>query len=602
MANWNVLKTAVANIINANGNQEITGQLLQNVLNNIITNVGENATFAGIATLNTNPGVPDGPVFYLTATAGTYPNFNGLEVQDGEAVIFLWNNNAWSKKVTGFATQEKLSQLGSEVGRVNADLYNSLNLTIGGIDSSSTLNNDTTRVRTSYFSGKFSVKANEGYKILYVFKYTSDVIGNISLISYNTVNKMEYESSDSDGIYRIVFAKEDGGSFSNDELNDVVSFFEGKKKTEFVEPSPYNNLYMWEQGSVSVDSNGLIDLPNRIRCWMWANTRIEVKKGYLIQWLFYKDNDGNFQYETISATSCITSKDGHLVVTKSDDTLLTINDDFLASLESPTKTLKTQMQGFETYYIPILNWVQGGILSDGGEPNVGETYYNNRIKTTNPLLSRGEIISFVVNSNYKIRVFRYSSEMVFESYSGEYTDGQTLTTISGGYYRFVLLRQDDGNISILESGNCEILGFQIDSTDGELRFTKPSYNTISIRNNLKDKRVSFLGDSITQGASATSQENTYHGVFCSKYGAIDRTAEIYYEKGSSSNNLLGMNGTCIAANTKNGLGSTRFVTRATAENFADSNLIVVFGGTNDLSYDLITTCGNYTSLPLTSVL
>ena len=114
MANWNTLKTAVADIINTNGNQAITGQLLQNVLNNIITNVGENATFAGIATLDTNPGAPDGPVFYLATTAGAYPNFNGIEVQDGEAVILLWNNNAWSKKVTGFATQEKLSQLGSE--------------------------------------------------------------------------------------------------------------------------------------------------------------------------------------------------------------------------------------------------------------------------------------------------------------------------------------------------------------------------------------------------------------------------------------------------------------------------------------------------------
>lgn len=107
MANWNTLKTAVAGVINANGSQAITGQLLQNVLNNIITNVGENATFAGIATLDTNPGAPDGPVFYLATTAGTYPNFNGIEVQDGEVVIFLWNNNAWSKKVTGFAIQEQ---------------------------------------------------------------------------------------------------------------------------------------------------------------------------------------------------------------------------------------------------------------------------------------------------------------------------------------------------------------------------------------------------------------------------------------------------------------------------------------------------------------
>lgn len=115
MANWDTLKSAVSELINTNGNQEITGQILQTVLNNIITNVGENATFAGIATLDTNPGTPDGPVFYLTATAGTYPNFNGLEVLDGEAVILLWNNNAWSKKVTGLATQEKLSELGSEV-------------------------------------------------------------------------------------------------------------------------------------------------------------------------------------------------------------------------------------------------------------------------------------------------------------------------------------------------------------------------------------------------------------------------------------------------------------------------------------------------------
>lgn len=116
MANWDTLKSAIAGIIKTNGNQEITGQLLQNVLNNIVSSVGENATFAGIASLDTNPGAPDGPVFYLTATAGTYPNFNGIEVRNGEAVILLWNNNTWSKKVTGFVTQEKFLQLGSEVG------------------------------------------------------------------------------------------------------------------------------------------------------------------------------------------------------------------------------------------------------------------------------------------------------------------------------------------------------------------------------------------------------------------------------------------------------------------------------------------------------
>lgn len=121
MANWTILKAAIADIIKTNGNQEITGQLLQNVLNNIVSSVGENATFAGIAIPTTNPGAPDGPVFYLAATAGIYPNFNGNEVLGGEAAILLWNNGAWSKKVTGFATQKKLTELEYYAG-VQSDL------------------------------------------------------------------------------------------------------------------------------------------------------------------------------------------------------------------------------------------------------------------------------------------------------------------------------------------------------------------------------------------------------------------------------------------------------------------------------------------------
>lgn len=97
MANWTILKEAIARVIKTNDNQEITGQLLQNALNNIITNVGENATFAGIATPTTNPGTPDGPVFYITTTAGSYSNFGSLEVSKGEIAILQWNNGTWTK-------------------------------------------------------------------------------------------------------------------------------------------------------------------------------------------------------------------------------------------------------------------------------------------------------------------------------------------------------------------------------------------------------------------------------------------------------------------------------------------------------------------------
>lgn len=94
MANWTILKAAIANVVKTNGNQEITGQLLQNVLNNIVTSVGEHATFAGIANPATNPGTPDGPVFYLASEAGTYANFGSLELK-GLSVI-IYNGNKWA--------------------------------------------------------------------------------------------------------------------------------------------------------------------------------------------------------------------------------------------------------------------------------------------------------------------------------------------------------------------------------------------------------------------------------------------------------------------------------------------------------------------------
>lgn len=102
MANWTTLKEAIANVIKTNGNQEITGQVLQNTLNSIVNVIGENRTFAGIATPATNPGTFDGPVFYITATSGTYANFDGLLVVTGEIALFVNSTSGtWSKVSAG---------------------------------------------------------------------------------------------------------------------------------------------------------------------------------------------------------------------------------------------------------------------------------------------------------------------------------------------------------------------------------------------------------------------------------------------------------------------------------------------------------------------
>lgn len=96
MSNWSTLKAAISNVIKQNGNQEITGQLLQNVLNNIVSSVGENSTFAGIATPATNPGVPDGPVFYFANEPGIYSNFSSIIISYyGICILYNDMNNSW---------------------------------------------------------------------------------------------------------------------------------------------------------------------------------------------------------------------------------------------------------------------------------------------------------------------------------------------------------------------------------------------------------------------------------------------------------------------------------------------------------------------------
>lgn len=81
------------------------------VLDDYIQHLKKTSTFAGIATPTTNPGTPDGPVFYLATEAGVYANFNGISVADGEAIILQWNDGAWTKQTTGFALSDNISDL-----------------------------------------------------------------------------------------------------------------------------------------------------------------------------------------------------------------------------------------------------------------------------------------------------------------------------------------------------------------------------------------------------------------------------------------------------------------------------------------------------------
>ncbi len=95
MANWSDLKAAIDAIITTNGNQEITGDLMNQVLDSIVDNVGANATYVGIATPSTVPGTPDGPEFYIAFDSGIYSNFNSFEFNSGSFAILSNASGSW---------------------------------------------------------------------------------------------------------------------------------------------------------------------------------------------------------------------------------------------------------------------------------------------------------------------------------------------------------------------------------------------------------------------------------------------------------------------------------------------------------------------------
>lgn len=91
----------------------VTINKLEPSIQSLITNINKNASFAGIATPTTNPGTPDGPVFYIAFKPGVYSNFGDIEVTDYEVVI-LHYDTTWHKITTGIGSKDKVAELESD--------------------------------------------------------------------------------------------------------------------------------------------------------------------------------------------------------------------------------------------------------------------------------------------------------------------------------------------------------------------------------------------------------------------------------------------------------------------------------------------------------
>lgn len=95
MANYSNIRNKIISDIKPNNNQEITGQIMQDTLLQMVSLLQDGGyLFKGCAT--TNPIVGDSNVFYLASVKGTYANFGGLQVNDNELAALVYNGS-WSK-------------------------------------------------------------------------------------------------------------------------------------------------------------------------------------------------------------------------------------------------------------------------------------------------------------------------------------------------------------------------------------------------------------------------------------------------------------------------------------------------------------------------
>lgn len=185
MANYSTLLAAINAAITTNGNNEIEGSDLNAVLQQMVLALGMGYQYMGIATPATSPGTPDAKVFYLASEAGTYTNFGGLVVNDGEVCALVWNGS-WTKQVTGAATAEQVNQLGQDAIEDYGGDFQRLNgftypTKIGGIDGSTgAVTTATSRLRTLVFIDNTS-------------PVDIRISGGLRLLNYNTYNTPSFD-------------------------------------------------------------------------------------------------------------------------------------------------------------------------------------------------------------------------------------------------------------------------------------------------------------------------------------------------------------------------------------------------------------------------
>lgn len=109
----NLLATIAANIY-TNGNQEVTAAMVKTAADSIVASLGTGSQFMGVAHPSDTPsGYADLRAFWIAFETGTYTNFGGQVLTDGEVAVISYDGNGWAKNTISIANPQVINADGS---------------------------------------------------------------------------------------------------------------------------------------------------------------------------------------------------------------------------------------------------------------------------------------------------------------------------------------------------------------------------------------------------------------------------------------------------------------------------------------------------------
>lgn len=501
------LKTAIQEAIKNNGNKEISGQILQSVLLSIINNTNSLASFAGIASPDTNPVVYGGNYFYIACKAGNYVNFktrDGGYISVNNNSIYIvykqFDNDYWAiTSIVDFinyklsSVQDCLTKIIKTEGTLQQEIisdsaiYYKLNNLSGEIYAIVNFTNDTDDVRLSVSS------EDSGSTITKDVLYNYHSVENDSVIfsfDASTNNYIRLSTTESNEAIQNVSIKLYSLSVFLTEESDLIKSIVKNIETlisimpsSYVELTDYTKIYnkRIENGKIQASSTGYITsyIPiDKLKKYLLTTTVNKYNSG--ISYYTTNDESGFINSDIVNKQSGMAVADyvlnipdnANYMVASCSEVTSNFNIKTLSELEKLSNIFLTEesdlikniVKNIETVQPEKIDTIEKNIASiqKAIEEN-GEVYTSECVRERrNATLYLGpNLLTNLVNSTYGQGWSVVSSKLIYDKSKGVSNFSFNVETVKNlRYFAKLKISTTDNayeNLFFLKIGNSELL-------------------------------------------------------------------------------------------------------------------------------------------------